>query len=457
LIFVDSGVIEYVGRIDEQIKINGYRIEPEEIKNQILLHEGIETCIITTFTNNNTQPMLCAYVKHNENYNESIDEISLRVYLAEKLPFYMIPSHFVAIDKIPLTGNGKIDYSALPSPLLKKEKNKDENERLNEVEKTSISIWQEILEEENISVRDNFFELGGDSIKAVQIASRLNEADIHLKVKDILTFQTIEQIILQSELQNNSYTQEVIEGQRDLFPIDNWFFSHDFNNKNYFNQSVLLKLRKDIPITKLEEAFNTLIQAHDGLRQNYNPEGGLMFYNANLLSQDFKLEVLEISDSGNEHLKNACLNIKNGFNITDGFLIKAAIIKQKGKANQLLVTAHHLLVDGVSWRILLNDLFQILSKGKDNAFLQKTASLIDWNEALKTYFNSKNRTVVDKYWKNQVDEKFRIPLDFDIENWEMAQVDKVKSTSASVKSNLGSSAVGGVIILLFYCWLLHLL
>ncbi|SHJ70732.1 non-ribosomal peptide synthetase [Aquimarina spongiae] len=424
--FVDSGVIEYVGRIDEQIKINGYRIEPEEIKNQILLHEGIETCIITTFKNNNTQPLLCAYVKHNENYNESIDEISLRVYLAEKLPFYMIPSHFITINKIPLTSNGKVDYNALPSPLLKKEKNTDENERLNEVEKTSISIWQEILEEEHISVRDNFFELGGDSIKAVQIASRLNEADIHLKVKDILTFQTIEQIILQSELQNNSYTQGVIEGQRDLFPIDNWFFSHDFNNKNYFNQSVLLKLRKDIPITKLEEAFSALIQAHDGLRQNYNPENGLMFYNANLLSQDFKLEVLNISDSGNEHLKNACLNFKNGFNITDGFLIKAAIIKQKGKANQLLVTAHHLLVDGVSWRILLNDLFQILSKGKDNAFLQKTASLIDWNEALKTYFTSKNRALVDEYWKNQVDEKFRIPLDFDIENWEMAQVDKVK-------------------------------
>jgi len=427
--------MEFIGRVDKQIKINGYRIETEGIEQQILTCDDVREVAVTL----NDNGTLCAYVVTNKSvYPKESSDISrsesekfsgnIKSRLQQNLPSYMVPQAIIFVDYIPLTRNGKIDYRLLPIPVLQKTEKK---KAVNDLQKLMVTVWQNILKEE-VGIEDNFFELGGDSIKAVQITSRLFEHNISVRVRDILTHQTIKQVSLFAQVDNTSvhYEQVRIEGSVLLSPIQKWVFDQNFENPDFYNQSVLLKFRKPVNYDILKKTFEMLMTWHDGLRMNYDPEQDVMFYNNSHEQDEFDIveywsEAKDTEDAPSD-LKDICFRLRNSFDITKTKLLRAGLIHMES-FDLLFITAHHLVIDGVSWRILLDDFFRIYTSLQNDAkiiFPGKTASMLDMKWTGFSIAGEFDRQ--QEYWEQETgsasyfsdtDSKRQLPLVKDIKKY----------------------------------------
>ncbi|MEM8510042.1 MAG: amino acid adenylation domain-containing protein [Bacteroidota bacterium] len=416
-----SGIIHYVGRIDTQIKIRGFRIELEEVRKQILQYEGIrEVVIASKETRPGALDLYAFYIS-----DAGISPVALKSFLLKKNPHYMIPTFFVEIDEIPLEKNGKVHTKRLFEFKRKREQKKTKQGA--EFYQVLIFVYQEIFEESGITSESNFYELGGDSIKATQIASRLFQKGIKVSPKTVLTYNTIEQLAYYIEI-NKKYEQNTISlhqssltGQKGTTPIEQWFLNHDFNNPNFYNQSILLNLKRKVKVKALEEVFSKLVNHHDGLRLNLNKKDQVLFFNENHLNKDFVIESFSFRSS--QELAVILETSKSRFNIQKSLLIKAILlIDQSRSPNRelLFITAHHLVIDGVSWRILLEDIYTMcraLLKNKKYHLPQKTTSLIAFKNELDRYIKEKEIHKEDRFWEEIQEAKFTIPLDFETQEW----------------------------------------
>lgn len=390
-----AGDIEFIGRKDQQVKVNGYRIELEEIEYCIQKYDGIRNTVVLMVDGNGIAK-LCAYYV----LNEGSDDGGLREHMQRQLPRYMIPSLLCRVDRIPLTPNGKVDRDA----LLRMEGiiNRDEiRPAENEVQELLAKVFQDVLMVSGIGIDDNFFELGGDSIKAVQITSRLYDRGLSLNVKDILTHQTISRISPLVERSQREYEQGAITGEKMLSPIEQWFFEQKFENPNHYNQSVLLEFRRSVDKENLERAFEKLIEHHDGLRLNYRPERKCMFFNEAHLGKAFTVDELDVDDRNT--LEAIGAKVKSSFDITSSLLVKAAILRRRGFSDRVLLSAHHLVIDGVSWRILLEDLgnlYLAAERGESYRLPKKNGNLIDWQNTLNEYSESDGLRSQIEYWNS---------------------------------------------------------
>lgn len=419
---LSSGVLEFIRRKDEQVKINGYRVELSEVAHYLRKFDGITDALITVQKGELNNVALYAYFTTNEEKERSVNESSLRNYLAQLLPYYMVPAHFARLEEIPLTRNGKVNYASLPLANNDGKFKKPEND----IETLSIEAWEKVLGNQSLSTTHNFFELGGDSIKAVQISSRLREKGVIIEVRDILTYQSIDAISPYAKRigQTRTYEQGVIQGEFGLFPIASWFFHQNFKNPDFYNQSVLLDINDQLNTQHLEQAFTYLIEWHDELRINYNLDKNILFYNTKHLNKSFELNSFSLSDAS--ELPFICHKLRDSFDIKTGLLIKAAIIKVKDDQDvRLFIAAHHLVIDGLSWRILLSDLYRIykdIEAGVSIHMAQKTATLIEWFDALQSY---QYATSEEKYWKDVQSLKFSIPQDFETHDWKVENLGRL--------------------------------
>ncbi|UII24645.1 amino acid adenylation domain-containing protein [Fulvivirga maritima] len=409
-----NGTIEYIGRQDHQVKINGYRIELLEIENCLSSFPGVNKAVVLVRANDKHKKIIYAYFTG----DESVDNVSLKAYVVKILPYYMIPSYYLKVDKIPLTKNGKIDYESLPIPSKKVNVDTIEAPR-NYTETIFLKVWMEVFSSDSISITDNFFELGGDSIKAVQISAKLSTEGVFVSVRDILTYHTIEETSLHAKFSNDkTYNQALITGEKNLTPIESWFFSKEFAIPNYYNQSVVLKFRDKINRDVLKKAFKEVIAHHDGMRLNLSHDERKMEFD-NLSFTDC-FDVLDITVASFEEQQIKIEELKSRFNLFEGLLVSAAIFRNSNDLDTLFITCHHLVMDGVSWRIFLADLhscYQSINNSKSHKLPEKTASLKDWYEALNLFANSDQMKKSEEYWRDLGSIDFSIPLDNDIDDW----------------------------------------
>lgn len=431
---LSNNILEYINRTDNQVKINGYRVELLEIENSIIQNTNIEhVVVICNNTNSGSKKLEAYYLKPSD---VEIDSQALKNILSAVLPHYMIPAVFVAVDEIPLTKNGKVDHSKLIQ-LGSAKAVVNKTIPANKMQEICTEIWMQIFNEEDISVNDNFYELGGDSIKAVQISSRLLERGIVLKAKDILQYPTIELSSSYAKVQKSEtqYEQGLVVGKKGFTPIESWFFENKFENPNYFNQSLVLTVKKEVNISYLALAFEKLIQHHDGLRLKYNADENVLFidgYHTNSFS------VNEYFAQSEEEFESFAIQLKNSLNLSDGLLIKACIIYQSGKDPLLLITAHHLVMDGFSWRILLEDLFtsySAIEEGKDIILPKKTISLLEWKKEIDLYNTLQNFRLQEEYWKNIQSSDNKLPRDFAEENIFIRDANKISEELSEEKTN----------------------
>jgi non-ribosomal peptide synthase protein (TIGR01720 family) len=364
------------------------------------------------------QAELCAYLVAPG--QEELDVSKLREGLSRELPVYMLPSEFVQVDSIPLTRNGKVDFRKLETMGKKLHSQQEYVAPRTEMETMLSGIWAAVLGAEKVGITDNFFELGGDSIKAVQIAARLNDANKTINVKDVLSLQTIASICAQVDFDSHirQYEQGTIAGEKDPSPIERWFLGQDFPKPHHYHQSVLLEFKAPVEISLLEKAFEKLIAHHDGLRLNYHPGKDRFYFNNGLLGRPFKIEVEDLSavepEKRAEYLEAKGYEARDKFDIHHGWMVRALVFKTGSQRDRLLIILHHLVSDGITWRIVLEELYHIynaLQRGKEVEFSKKTASLLDWYDALVLTRDSGKLDAEKEYWQKAASMDFRLPYD----------------------------------------------
>ncbi|NOQ28296.1 MAG: amino acid adenylation domain-containing protein [Bacteroidales bacterium] len=340
--------VEYLGRADNQVKIRGYRIELGEIENALHKHENIKDSVVIDIEENGKK-YLCAYIVKEKDFNEE----EIQTYLSASLPDYMIPSYFVELDSLPLNSNGKVNRKALPAPEIKAGENyvapKTKEERL------LVEVWSKVLGVEGIGVTDNFFSLGGDSIKTIQIQARLNTAGFIISVKDIFLNPTISDLAPKMIFKANEVSQKVIIGDFKLTPIQSQFLS-DQTEQHHYNQAVMLYSEKYLEEEKIQSVFQKLQEHHDALRitgklDNAKKVSGL--YNNGIEDFPVSLEVHDFREEkeASEKITSHADQIQRSIDLENGPLLKLGLF-HLSDGDRLLIVIHHLVIDGVSWRIL---------------------------------------------------------------------------------------------------------
>lgn len=411
--YLENGIIEYIGRIDNQVKIRGFRIEVGEIEESLMKNKNIKDAVVVYRENTLGSYGLDAFIVR----REEIVASEIKQWLLKFLPQYMIPANFIFLEKLPLTTNGKIDYGSLPN-VNRYEKTFIECE--SPEEKFLIRTLEEVLDTNNISMNDNFYNLGGDSIKAIQISSKLKDLGLTVEVKDILTLNSIKEIANTINVQEESKDKndEVCEGNIPLTPIMKWFFNQEFHNESYYNQYTLLENNRSIDINIIKTAIRKIVEHHDILRVNYNRNDNTLYYNNSYLQKEENVEILDLSklsyDEQLLEIENLRKKLRNNFNIESTTLFKLFVFELGERGQALLFTAHHLLVDGISWRIILEDFITIINQlhnSKDVILPVKTSSFKQWAEKLYEY--SKNDFSLERnYWEDLIEKNIHNTTNF---------------------------------------------
>jgi len=403
--WLPDGNIEYVGRTDFQVKIRGFRIELGEIEAVLSHHWSIRQNAVIAF-NEEGHKYLVAYYVVAEN-QEPPSFADLRGYLAEKLPDYMLPSAFVKLDAIPLTRNGKLNRDALPKPDLT---STGENyvAPQTDVEVALCQIWQELLGLEKVGIRDDFFRLGGDSILSIKLTSRMRtQGLIGCSIKDIFEQRTI--ACLARYMQTVKTTMLAPEegrltGTFDLIPIQIWFFQQNFKQQNHWNQAFLIKVPELDP-KKLTEVIQQLAAQHDVLRITYlkSQKKWRQQYHAHIAI--LALKILDRTTIFDKELQGILTNWQNQFDIERGPLWQIGYIHGYADGSaRIFIAMHHLIIDTVSWRILIEDI-QTLYESKELS--PKTNSYRQWVTAVQTYAKKHESEIT--YWKEEISDQIDYP------------------------------------------------
>ncbi len=418
----DKGELEYLGRNDHQVKIRGFRIETGEIESVLLERKEVAQAIVLVREEEGRAKQLAAYVVSSNGYEPSGKE--LRSYLQERLPDYMVPASVAVLAEMPLTSNGKIDRQSLLSMSASRmlvESGDDEGAQ-NEVEALLVQVWQEVLGLEQVGIHENFFELGGDSILSIQIVAKAKRGGLTLKVQQIFQYQTIAELARVVSTSRSATELDEAVGEVPLTPIQARFFELGLPNVHHFNQAVMLEVDHRPDLRLLEVVINKLIEHHDALRLRFSESGdGWQQAYAETESQQVVSEVDLSYLSSDEQLRQLEIHAaaaQASLDITAGPLMRVVVF-DLGNQNpaRLLIAIHHLAIDGVSWRILMEDLqtaYEQLRRGEDVELPGKTNSFKRWSETLRQYASSAELESEAGYW---LDERRRdvprLPVDFE--------------------------------------------
>lgn len=397
-----DGNIEYLGRIDHQVKIRGYRIEIGEVEAALFQIPPIqEALVIAQETNGETT--LCAYFTA----LHSLTAGEIREHLSRQLPAYMIPAYFIQLTAMPLTSNGKIDRQALPAPTGNLTGNTYTAPRT-ELEKILAGVWESVLGAERVGINDHFFELGGDSIKSIQVTSSLYQSGYKLDIKHLFKHPTISGLVPFIEPVTQIAEQGEIKGPTLLTPIQHWFFAQQYPDPHHYNQSVMLYFKEGLDEPKLREVMKKIAEHHDALRMVYVPtHHGYEARNRGIDEGDlFSLEVFSLLEEINpaQTIESISNDIQQSIHLAEGPLMKLGLF-QCQDGDHLLIAIHHLVVDGVSWRILLEDItlaYEQLKNGEAITLPKKTDSYLLWAERLKRYAESADFEAENQYWFGQL-------------------------------------------------------
>jgi len=412
--YLPDGSVDFLGRLDYQVKVRGFRIELGEIEAVLLQHPAIrETVVVARQAGRgldedklSAPSRLVAYVVTAQESAPTVSE--LRRFLQAKLPDYMLPAAFVTLETLPLTPSGKIDRRALPVPdTTRPELEEAFVAPRTPVEQSLVEIWAQVLKLERVGVKDNFLELGGDSILSLQIAARANRIGLRITPRLIFENQTVAELAEAVGAADAVRAEQgLVTGSVPLTPIQHWFFEQNLPDPHHFNQAILLKVPRTLEPALVEQAFQHLLHHHDALRLRFaRHSSGWQQVNAGVDGTPVltQIDVAALSPARQgTALEAAAALLQASLNLTQGPLLRAGLFDLgAGRSSRLLIVIHHLAVDGVSWRILLEDLqmaYQQLCRGETVQLAPKTTSFKQWAEQLSDYAQSEVLEQELAYW-----------------------------------------------------------
>ena len=401
-----DGAIEYLGRLDHQVKIRGVRIELGEVEAALTAVPGVREAVVVV-----RDQKLIAYVTGDATAD------TLRAALRERLPEAMVPSAFVALAALPLTANGKVDRKALPAHQPPGAREGGFVAPRTREEEILAAVWAKVLRQTRVGVNDNFFELGGDSILSVQIVARARQAGLHFTMRQIFEHQTVAGLARHATFAQSAGAvraeQGPVTGEVPLTPIQRWFFAQRFAEPHHFNQALLLEPAEPLHPAILDRAMAAVVEHHDALRlrfalqsdnqrqENAPAEPVTPFHQVDLWGLP--------APRRDEAFDQATADLQAGFDLAAGPLTRLCLF-DGFRPSRLLWVAHHLVVDGVSWRVLVEDLEAACRQA---GLPPKTTSFQQWSRRLADYAGSQALAREQDYWRETARIPVpRLPVDF---------------------------------------------
>jgi len=363
-----------------------------EIEAVLREHGSVQQCTVILLDENANKQLVGYVVRQG---GTSITGPELLQYLRGKLPEYMVPSALVLLESLPLTPNGKVDRKALPRPSAGTGSRQYVAPR-NPTEELLAGIWGQALRLRQVGVDDNFFELGGDSILTIQIVSRANKAGLRITPRDMFQNQTIAELAPVAARARAVESSAVAAGSFPLTPVQQWFFEQDLHRPRHFNQSALLKSVRALEPSHSMAALRIVLEHHDALRTRFSLEEGkwkqrTAAEETNTVYAFVDLSALNSSGQSSA-IEMAAGELQGSLDLERGPLLRMAQFRLGSQEpDRLLIVLHHLIVDAVSWSILLEDFEMVLDQiqhGEPVALPDKTTSWREWALALEQYAES---------------------------------------------------------------------
>ncbi|WP_299411695.1 amino acid adenylation domain-containing protein [Acaryochloris sp. IP29b_bin.148] len=415
-----DGSIEFLGRQDHQVKIRGFRVELAEIEFILLQHQSIQEGVVLALQNQDHDQLMAYIVPKSWPGPESSE---LRDYLSSQLPEQMVPTQFVQLKTLPRLANGKCDRKSLATQPLPTEKRPFTAPRTEE-EQTLAQLWSQVLGQDSISIHDNFFELGGDSILCIQMVGRATQVGLRFTPKQLFEHPTIAELATVVETAITiTAEQGLVTGPVTLTPIQHWFFNQQNPDLHHWNQAVFLQSGQPVTLQYLEAALDSVLLHHDGLRSRYTLTSEGWQQEVMATSPNAVLSVVELPDLNPQDLASTleaqASQIQASLDLTKGLLFRVVLFNLGPQHPQyLLLVCHHLVIDGVSWQILLADLrlaYQQLQQEQPINLPPKTTSFQTWATRLQDLAQSSALAQELEYWQGQSMAPV-LPQDFDCED-----------------------------------------
>jgi amino acid adenylation domain-containing protein/non-ribosomal peptide synthase protein (TIGR01720 family) len=400
-----QGTFDYLGRLDHQVKVRGFRIELGEIEACLREQEGVRGAVVVAREGLSGR-QLFGYVAA----DATVSGDWLRQRLQARLPDYMIPVQVVVLEALPLNANGKVDRLALPAPDV--QVGSAYVAPRNTEERLLAHIWQEVLGIAQVGIESNFFELGGDSILSLQVVSRVrNHPQLHreIRLRDLMSRPTIAELLsveVDRLIQPLAQESEVQSADSfNLLPIQQWLFEVPMQERHHFNQALLLDVLQPLQVAALQRAIDHLLARHDALRLRFvpGPTGWSQRYAS--LEEAAQTPVLWQQSLRDSAALEASIQVaQRSLDLQNGPLMRVLHARLDDGTERLLLVIHHLAIDGVSWRILLEDLaaaYDAECAGETADLGKRSSRYRDWAQRLQTLARSPEGEAELAFWLEQ--------------------------------------------------------
>ncbi|MEM7456398.1 MAG: amino acid adenylation domain-containing protein, partial [Planctomycetota bacterium] len=406
----DDGEIVFAGRVDSQVKIRGYRIELDEIESRLRMLENVDDAVVIarSFTEQ-APPKILAYVVCDDR-NES----AIKAGLASDLADFMLPERIIFVDEFPRLSNGKVDRKALPLPESAGTTDAYVAPR-NEAEKKLAAIWSATIGVDKVGIHDNFFALGGDSIISIRVISRARREGFKLMPKMIADHPTVAQLAtIASGIESDS--RKVVDSTSPfpLSPIQKWFFEQEMPAPHHWNMSMMFQLPAEYDLTIAQSAIAKVVSAHPMLHATFAQDTEGTWTQKTGTPAEVLIETRNVAGLSNDEVQAICLEAQGSLDLSVGPLFKLLKLESDDSHDHLLFVVHHLVIDAVSWSILIDEInhgYNLLSSGKDFSPEHASGSFAAFVAALIASVDDRNSE--RPYWESIGSKSNRLPFDAD--------------------------------------------
>lgn len=406
----DIEPLVFVGRDDAQLKVRGYRVEPVEVELALRrVEDAIHDVVVTARDGGKGQRRLVAYVVFQPG-TPPVNPGQLLAALGQYVPHYMVPAAVIIVERIPRTLNGKVDFGRLPEP------EEEEADQVGlaprtELESNLADIWRDVLGVPRLGVTDDFFALGGDSILSIQVVARASARGLMLRPRDLFEARTIEALAPRVRGAVGPRGQAwQRQGAVPLTPIQRWFWAQSFEHAHHFNQALVLEVRRTLPRAHLAAALNVVVAAHDVFQLGFapGPDAWDQVYAEASAEPRMFYDVLsaDAATPWQAVLAERAQELQGGFRLDEPPLLGAVYVAcERTEERRLLLAAHHLVVDAVSWRILIEDLERAIDRLEADevpSVASPSSAYGEWAQKLHAYAHAEALREELPYWRGIV-------------------------------------------------------
>ena len=411
--WLPDGNIEFLGRNDFQVKLRGFRIELGEIEARLMEHSAVREAVVIAREDTPGDKRLVAYFISSSEH-DALDAEQLRAHLAPLLPDYMVPAAYVPLDALPLTPNGKLDRKALPAPDQDAYATRGYEPPQGETEARLAAVWAEVLKLDRVGRHDNFFELGGHSLLAVRTVSRLRQGlGVEVAIRDLFAHPELADLAraLQSAAQTELPAIAAVERSGHL-PLSFaqqrlWFLSQMEGTSEAYHIPLSFRLRGDLQGAVLRRALDRILVRHEALRTTFALLEGEPIQRI-AAAQDSRFRLIEhdlrLHDSAEQELARlAELEANTSFDLQAGPLIRGRLIRLADNEHALLITLHHIVSDGWSMGVLVDELstlYGALLRGQDDPLPELEIQYADYALWQRQWIKGEILQQQAEYWKS---------------------------------------------------------